>query len=324
MQDVLSNFLKKSTSRRFSIKYFASVLASFFAFLYSSHSKAEKICESQSDIKEDLNPVSLKESEFFYWLDMPLYGGKSQLAIYFKRSIQRDEYIKRVVFTDQNNRSLAIRYFNPTEADLSTSFPYIILSSLNIYKENSYYLWVLKGRSDNKKSSVLRYTFDTSNIIRSTSKKLYLSNKIKDKFLKRGMVEIASQFFIPTSVFNRSVCGKTSVCLDENRLRARFKSVKSEDFELEIEFNKKQKGISAFGSFLLCDPVGRVLAYKDSTHLHKLDDALGFKLALLSKEEASDWGISSEYLASIDECPYVILIWEDLKLGLRKHVIQLV
>ncbi len=317
---------RRSTRRNFLTR--TGLAAASLATVCGSRAKAQAVqvngnCPVPVDITASTSMISLPDSQVFFWIHLSPNLGVSTLALYLAVQQNASHYVDRVVLTDEQLNTLATRYFTASMQNSQGYLPYLIFDQIVLPQNGLFlYLRLIEGQQ----SSIYRYTLTPTQLQRSH----FSGNALPSSLVKLFVVPFANGISSPLNnalaLFKSSSCLAKNLefnaCFGEHRATASFTQFgPAHSFKLLVTFEHPEEVDHYMRFFFLCDPVGRLLGMKErSLNEAPLNQTV---ISEISTQDALQWGIASELIAHIADCPYVILFWEENKHAFREQILWL-
>lgn len=278
---------------------------------------ADENC-TKIDIKNDQSPVGIAEDSIFYWIDGMRSQSSSNIAFYLHFQHSPQQYVERVVFTTGEKKTLGARYFGPEATNLKGYAPYIIFNRLDLRFSKRYFLIVQVKTPENIK--IYRYTLDATKLTQSRFTLDKLPFEMAGEFKDKHAGQCYSSLHFQTKLIRDQICndnGLTAPCFKSFFPIPQIKAI-SDNSQFNIEVLNQYPDVAPenyMRYFFLTDPVGRLL----SLHKRNFGDSQISSISLATLANSfwkSRWGIDTEFVPKINDCPYILLCAENPKYGI--------
>ncbi len=318
IHDFLYDWFERPASRRKFLTR-AGQFFSMLSLLKASELDAQDTCATQ-DITHTESPTGIPDAQVFSWVHAANDFGVSTLALYLHLPQSTKRYVEQVVLSDEGGQILAARYFRPEAQTLKGKLPYMIFDRMLLPAISLFiHVRVIEGDSN----LVYRSALTGKQLQRSQFTSKALPQRLLDNFSKPFANEISSTFTNAKSLLTSTSCQSSKgadVCFPEHRVTAAFTKFGA-DFELTVSFQHPEETNHYMRFFFLCDPVGRLLGLK---HREPKEAPLNqVVIKPISTQDMNTWGILSDSVAQLTDCPYVMLFWEDNKHAFREQIVCL-
>lgn len=322
MLELLSGWFSKFSRRQFLTRTsLASLSLPFLSLTRAAKVQAADVTCVAQDIKTDLDVIALKADEVLFWVHNASDLGIGLLSILVLRKQGASSFVRRVILANESLESIAEKYYTAQSSDSRGSMPYLIFDGVSL-EQSRYFLFLEVIEGSVRK--IYRYTFVPEQLVRSKFNSIFLPKIFVDAFTKPFANEISTSFYNAKSLFLSTSCLTKNLyfnsCFEEHRITCYFKTFNSNnDFELLINFAHPDEQDHYMRYFILTDPVGRILGVKQRAYQ---ESPLGQTvIRRITSDEMKKWGIA--LTALINDCPYVMLFWEDGRHALRQRLLWL-
>lgn len=263
--------------------------------------------------------ITWDDNAISYWVDGLHYSttdlpSRGYLAILLKFQQQPTAYVDKVVLTDGSDAVLEGRYFDATDKMSAGYPPYLIYNNLDLTVDKLFlFVQIRQGNTVTK----YRYVLAGDRLKRSTLNSLELP-----VVMRKDLVD--SHAGVVSNVFQfKTILAPAKVV--QHNVKARLKSISpTSDFELEVSFLHDDVAADAYNRyFFVTDPAGRLLGI----HKRNLGDsdstAKVVTIKALTEAERNQWGLTTDRVAKITDCPYIMVFVDDVKDCIAKTTIWL-
>ena len=276
-------------------------------------------CEAANqDIVGSETAITCPPEKCVFWINGLFFTGanlsvRANLAFLLKFPQLPESYIDKVVFADGDKKTLAVRYFDPSDKISSGYPPYIIINNINLESHRRFFL-VFQLRQGNK-TLIYRKTLSGFELKRSRLTGTQLPANL------RYEVEQAHNGFITTPFKFKTNLHRSLVV--QHTVRAQILELsKDHRFKIQISFLHDDVDDSHYMRyFIVTDPVGRILGlYKRRFNDGKKKSIV---VGSLTEAERNNWNLVKDNVAKINDCPYIMIFVEDVKEAIAQTIIWL-
>lgn len=278
--------------------------------------KSEENCNI--NIVKTETAIAVDDEKCLFWID-GLYIDKSQirpranLAFLLKFPQTPDHFIDKVVFADGDKNTLGVRYFEPQDKLSSGYPPYLIFNNVDLSKSNRFYL-VFQVKHNNE-IIVYRKTLSSFDLRRSRLDHQELPAKL------RFDLDASHQGIISNILQFRANLTRKSV--KQHIIRSQILQLSNDNhFTIQIAFFHEDESPDHYNRyFIVTDPVGRILGLVK----REFGDAQKefVMVSALTENERTQWGLTRDKVARINDCPYIMIFADDVKESLSGSTIWL-
>lgn len=302
-------------------------------FLPSTFNLAQEICIKDGNTSVDLNVFKVSDDRLHYWIDglhfnelsdMP---SRANLAL-FMNVLQSDAaFVEKVILTDANLMTMGVRHFdrsdqmesgkNPSNPN-SGHIPYVMFHNIALDYDKKYYIFYQLKVGTN----IILKKYVLTDAKRSVLNANFIPTSMRDDFavfmgVNTGLITSPFQFYTQNGINLHSARG-TIVDINTDN-----------SFRIDVQLMHGDSSLSHYMRyFIAADPVGRILGFVKKTFGQQPDTTQGSAGAMivteLTEAQRSLWGIHPDYVAKINDCPYIQIFTEDVFDALAKNTIHLV
>lgn len=330
MHEASFAFLRNLAHRR---HFFKGALASAslpFVWAQMCHAQSEGApCKDALDIKMSEDSVGLSETQLFHWLQGSLTTGRGSVSLFFALRQSNEEFVDKVVLADESRETLGVRYLSANDRTVQGYVPYILFENIP-FLSGKYFVFVRRIKGG--RSTIYRYTFDAARFKQSNLDNFAFPRPLRDELLANFKGQVSTFFQQSKRLFQSTSCRpeywKLDTCFAEHHVRASLKRpAKGKGFQILVEFVHPDYSKEHYlRNFVLTDPVGRLLAWKRREFEEKPKGSLSKGSVILEPLQAEDiatYRIPKLLIASLEDCPYVMLFSEDGRDALSQRLITL-
>ena len=262
----------------------------------------------------------------FYWIDgihlneQSNLPSRANLSLFMNIQQKPDNYVERVVLTDENYVTMGSRFFDASDKLSTGHVPYVMFSNLELKYDKIYYIFyqVRKG------SDVKIYKFTLTNARRSVLSADFLPQIMKDDFSlymgsNPGLLTSPLQFYTRNTIQLHSARSKIINIGSDN------------SFEIQVELMHGDATPTHYMRyFIVTDPVGRLLGVVKKNYQQTPDVAAGSTTAgsmivraMSDADRQNVWQITANDVAKINDCPYIQIFTEDVYDALARSTVHL-
>ena len=301
--------------RKFSALGIALSSASYLAFIDDVF--ADNHC-TKIDIKNDQSPIGIFDDMIYYWIDGQQAQSNSNIAFYLHFKQNPDDYIERVVLTTAEKKTLGARYFDPDAANSKGYAPYMIFNGIDLRFSKRYFLIVQVKSGELIK--IYRYTLDSSKLKQSKLSLESLPAEMMIEFKDKHAGQCYASYYFQVQTVREEICNEIGLSLPCYSSLFPFPKILSisenSQFRIEVVNNYRDVDSSNYMRyFFLTDPCTRPLAIHKRSFGDKKESNINL-FTLSSSFWQSRWGIESEKIPRINDCPYLLLFAENPKYGI--------
>lgn len=274
--------------------------------------------EANVDIVGSETALTCPPKKCFFWIHGMYFPGanlkvRANIAFLLKFPQLPESYIDKVVFADGDKKTLAVRYFDPSDKISSGYPPYIIINNINLDSHRRFFL-VFQLRQGNQ-TFIYRKTLSGFELKRSRLTGTQLPANLRYELEQSHDGFISSPFKFKSSL-DRSLIVSHSVKAQILELS------KDNRFKIQISFPHEDVDDSHYMRyFIVTDPVGRILGlYK-----RRFNDGKSKSIVVgsLTENERNSWNLVKDHVAKINDCPYIMVFVEDVKEAIGQTIIWL-
>lgn len=300
-------------------------------FIDTDKALAAGLCEKVYDIQQNSTKgVNNAESVLQYWVDgrhlnelSPL-PSRANLVLFVERIQQADNFVEVVLLADSQNRTLGSCYFDASDKLSSGHVPYVIFENVALnYNEKYNIYYQVRNKNETK-----LYKYVLENAQRSYLNKKFLPTDMQKDFANfmgqnPGLPTTPLQYYTYNGLATHSA-------------RGYIKNIGSDgQFEIDIELMHGDANAQHYMRyFIVADPVGRLLGFVRRNYVTNPGDDIviaspsggtnkAVKVGAIDADQRNLWKIGSNYVANINDCPYIQIFTEDVFDALARTTVRL-
>lgn len=278
--------------------------------------------EDDEDLIEFKNPITAPKNAVFFWINGIFFGKNylnkgGNITFFLKVPQNTNHFVEKVVFANELKKTLAVRYFDAKDKTATGYPPYIMINRIDLVRNDKFFL-VYRVR-EGKEKKVYRKTISQTDLQRGDFRDRQNQQQLPAK-MRFELQEARHQGIVTSSMNFKSNISTTDVA--KHIVKANLLELRDDNnFKIKIPFLHDDIDKDHYMRyFFVTDPVGRLLGLKKRTYTPGNSEKFVIVSAMTEKEK-NEWGLTSEKVAKINDCPYVMVFVDDVKEAIAQSII---